>query len=81
LTGRILSLILFQYADWANSNPESMRQSRIVITGSKGISPFLREEVRSLGLAVLSEALAGVETEGTMDDARPGDGLLFSTAT
>jgi putative N6-adenine-specific DNA methylase len=46
-----------------------MKKSRIVITCAKGVSPFLREEVLSLGLPVLSESVAGVESEGTMDDA------------
>ena len=49
--------------------PVSMRKSRMVITCAKGVPPFLKEEVLSLGLPVLSEAIAGVETEGMMDDA------------
>lgn len=61
-----------------------MRNSRIVITCSKGVPPYLREEVLSLGLPVLSESAAGVETKGTMDDAmrmnlflRTGQRVLF----
>ena len=46
-----------------------MKKSRIVITCAKGVPPFLKEEVLSLGLPVLSETVAGVETEGTMEDA------------
>jgi 23S rRNA G2445 N2-methylase RlmL len=43
--------------------------SRIVITCAKGVPPFLKEEILSLGLPVRSESIAGVETEGTMEDA------------
>jgi putative N6-adenine-specific DNA methylase len=46
-----------------------MKKSRIIITCAKGVPPFLKEEVLSLGLPVLSETVAGVETEGTMEDA------------
>ncbi|MGE5253833.1 MAG: THUMP domain-containing protein, partial [Planctomycetaceae bacterium] len=46
-----------------------MKKSRILITCAKGVSPFLKKEVLSLGLPVLSETVAGVETEGTMEDA------------
>jgi len=46
-----------------------MKKSRIVITCAKGVPPFLKEEVLSLGLPVRSETVAGVETEGTMEDA------------
>jgi len=59
-------------------------KSRIVITCAKGIPPFLKEEVLSLGFPVLSEGVASVETEGTMDDAmklnlliRTGHRILF----
>jgi len=45
------------------------RKSRIVITCAKGIVPFLKEELRLLEFPVLSEGIASVETEGTMDDA------------
>jgi len=61
-----------------------MQKSRIIITCAKGLPPFLREEVSSLGLPVISESIAGVETEGTMDDAmrlnlfiRTGHRVLF----
>jgi 23S rRNA G2445 N2-methylase RlmL len=46
-----------------------MKKSRIIITCAKGVPPFLKEEVLSLGLPVLSETVAGVETEGTMEHA------------
>jgi len=46
-----------------------MKKSRIVITCAKGVPPFLKEEVLSLGLPVLAETVAAVETEGTMEDA------------
>ena len=61
-----------------------MRQSRIVITCAKGVPPFLKEEILSLKLPVRSESIAGVETEGTMEDAmrlnlflRTGQRVLF----
>jgi 23S rRNA G2445 N2-methylase RlmL len=61
-----------------------MGKSRIVITCAKGVPPFLREEVLSLKLPVRSESIAGVETEGTMEDAmrlnlflRTGQRVLF----
>ncbi len=61
------------------------RKSRIVITCAKGIVPFLKEELRSLEFPILSEGIASVETEGTMDDAmrlnlfvRTGHRVLFS---
>lgn len=60
------------------------RKSRIVITCAKGISPFLREEVVSLGLPPLAVNPAGVVTEGTIFDAmrlnlsvRTGHRVLF----
>ena len=61
-----------------------VRKNRIVITCAKGIPSFLKEEVLSLGLPILSEGIASVETEGTMDDAmrlnlfiRTGQRVLF----
>ena len=61
-----------------------MQKSRIIITCAKGLPPFLREEVSSLGLPIISESVAGVETEGTIDDAmrlnlfiRTGHRVLF----
>jgi putative N6-adenine-specific DNA methylase len=40
-----------------------------LITCPKGIPPFLKQELISLGFPILSELSAGVETEGTFDDA------------
>jgi len=61
-----------------------MGKSRMVITCAKGITPFLKEEVFSLGLPILSEGIADIETEGTMEDAiklnlflRTGHRVLF----
>jgi putative N6-adenine-specific DNA methylase len=60
------------------------RKSRIVITCAKGISPFLKREILSLGFPVLSEGKAEVETEGAMEDTlrlnlltRTGQRVLF----
>jgi 23S rRNA G2445 N2-methylase RlmL len=47
----------------------SLAKSRIVITCPKGLSPFLSREIRALGLEVIEEAVSGVTTEGTLDDA------------
>jgi 23S rRNA G2445 N2-methylase RlmL len=62
----------------------SSPKTRIVITCAKGAPPFLKEEISSLGLPVRSESIAGVETEGTMEDAmrlnlflRTGQRVLF----
>jgi len=45
-----------------------MKKNKILITCARGITPFLREELLSLGFPVISENVAGIETEGTMDD-------------
>jgi len=45
-----------------------MKPGRILITCAKGITPFLKEELLHLGFPVLSETIAGVATEGTIDD-------------
>jgi putative N6-adenine-specific DNA methylase len=59
-------------------------KSRIVITCAKGVPPFLKREVLSLGFPVLSEGRAEVETEGTMMDTlrlnlliRTGQRILY----
>src|SRR4030042_3955569 len=44
------------------------RKSRIVITCAKGVPPFLKQEVLSLGFPTLSVGKAEVETEGTLED-------------
>ena len=63
---------------------KGMKQSRILITCAKGITPFLREELLLLGFPVLSETVAGLTTEGTFDDTlrlnlhlRTGHRVLF----
>jgi 23S rRNA G2445 N2-methylase RlmL len=60
------------------------KKSSIVITCAKGILPFLKEEVFSLGFPILSEGIANIETEGTMEDTmrlnlfiRTGQRVLF----
>ena len=45
-----------------------MEKNRILVTCAKGITPFLREEILHLGFPVLAETIAGIATEGTMDD-------------
>ena len=64
------------------------KKSRIVITCGKSISSFLKEEIHSLSLPILSEGVAHVETEGTMFDAmrlnlliRTGHRVLFLLET
>jgi putative N6-adenine-specific DNA methylase len=47
---------------------KGMKKNRILITCAKGITPFLREELLQLRFPVLSETIAGIATEGTMDD-------------
>jgi len=61
-----------------------VEKSRVVIPCAKGILPFLREEILSLGLPILSESVSFVETEGTLEDAmklnlhiRTGQRILF----
>ncbi len=46
-----------------------MQINRILVTCPKGIPPILKQELQHLGFPVLSEHSAGVETEGTLDDA------------
>jgi 23S rRNA (guanine2445-N2)-methyltransferase len=43
-------------------------KNRILITCAKGITPFLREELLHLGFPILSETIAGIATEGTIND-------------
>ena len=59
-------------------------KSRILVTCAKGITPFLKEELLLLGFPVLSETIAGIATEGTIDDTlrlnlwlRTGHRVLF----
>jgi putative N6-adenine-specific DNA methylase len=60
------------------------KKSRIVITCAKGVPPFLKQEISSLGFPVLSAGKAEVETEGTLEDTlrlnlliRTGQRILF----
>ena len=60
------------------------KKSKIVITCAKGVPPFLKKEILSLGFPVLSEGRAEVETEGSLEDAmrlnlmiRTGQRILF----
>jgi 23S rRNA G2445 N2-methylase RlmL len=46
-----------------------MLKSRILITCPKGIPPFLKQELIDENFPVLFENIAGVETEGSLDDA------------
>jgi 23S rRNA G2445 N2-methylase RlmL len=46
-----------------------LQKNRILITCPKGIPPILKQELDVLGFSELSELSAGVETEGTLDDA------------
>ncbi|MBM4140950.1 MAG: hypothetical protein FJ242_05580 [Nitrospira sp.] len=63
---------------------KGMGKRKILITCAKGIPPFLKEELLKLGFPVFSETLAGIETEGTIDDTmrlnlhlRTGHRVLF----
>lgn len=60
------------------------RKSNILITCPKGISPYLKEEIISLGFPIKSELVAGIATEGTLEDTmkinlyiRTGHRVLF----
>ena len=69
-----------------------MEKSKILVTCAKGITPFLKEELSRIrmvslpnqGFPIISESVAGIETEGTMDDTlrlnlllRTGHRVLF----
>ncbi len=61
-----------------------MHKSKILITCSKGIPAILEQELVSFGFPVLTKHLAGVETEGTLEDTlrlnmlvRTGHRVLF----
>ncbi len=61
-----------------------MQKTKIVITCAKGIVPYLKEEILLLGLPILAETLASVETEGNLEDSmrlnlyiRTGHRVLF----
>jgi putative N6-adenine-specific DNA methylase len=62
-----------------------MLKSKILITCPKGIPPFLKQELINKNFPVLSENIAGVETEGNLGDAmllnlhlRTGHRVLFT---
>ncbi len=64
-----------------------MLKSKILITCAKGIPPYLKHELQALGFPVFSELVAGVETEGAMEDTlllnlflRTGHRVLFPAA-
>jgi 23S rRNA G2445 N2-methylase RlmL len=46
-----------------------MNSGPIFISCSRGIQPFLSEEIRSLGFPVIHEAFAGILSKGDLDDA------------
>jgi putative N6-adenine-specific DNA methylase len=54
-------------------------KSRILITCSKGITPFLAAEVLQSGFPILSQSIAGIATEGTIADTYSLN-LLLRTA-
>jgi 23S rRNA (guanine2445-N2)-methyltransferase len=61
-----------------------MRKSTILITCPKGIPFLLKQELGALQFPIVSEQIAGIETEGTLDDAlrlnlllRTGHRVLF----
>jgi putative N6-adenine-specific DNA methylase len=47
---------------------DGMKKNLILITCAKGIPPYLREELLAMGFPVLDENIAGIATEGTIDD-------------
>jgi putative N6-adenine-specific DNA methylase len=60
------------------------KKSRIVITCARGVPPFLKQEILSVGYPVLSLGMAEVGTEGSLEDAmilnlsiRTGQRILF----
>jgi putative N6-adenine-specific DNA methylase len=60
------------------------QKNTILITCPKGISPYLRNEISALDLPIISELVAGIETEGTIEDTmrinlsiRTGHRVLF----
>ena len=51
------------------SNPVKPEKSKILITCSKGVTPYLKKEVEGIGYSVTSDTASGVETLGSLDDA------------
>ncbi len=60
--------MLFITSAMIQKNAPAMKKSRILVTCAKGIAPFLREELIRLGFPVLTESVAGIGTEGSIDD-------------
>ncbi|MDQ1277429.1 MAG: rRNA (guanine2445-N2)-methyltransferase [Thermodesulfobacteriota bacterium] len=61
-----------------------VEKRRILVTCAKGTAPYLLQEILALGMPVLEESEAAVETAGTMEDAmllnlslRTGQRVLF----
>ncbi|MDA8172165.1 MAG: hypothetical protein M0Z48_10115 [Nitrospiraceae bacterium] len=61
-----------------------MEKRKVLVTCAKGVPPFLKQELLGLGFPVLSETVAGIETEGTIEDTmrlnlylRTGHRVLF----
>jgi 23S rRNA G2445 N2-methylase RlmL len=81
---RITSFSIDNRVSWANFRNATMETSRILITCPKGIPPILKAELESCSFPILSELVAGVETQGGWDDAlrlnlclRTGQRVLF----
>ena len=45
-----------------------MEKRKVLVTCAKGVPPFLKQELLGLGFPVLSETVAGIETEGAIED-------------
>ena len=41
---------------------------RVLVTCAKGIAPFLKQELTRMGFPIVSETVAGIATEGTIED-------------
>ena len=46
-----------------------MQKSKILITCPRGIPPVLKQELGAMQFPIVSELIAGIETEGTLEDA------------
>jgi putative N6-adenine-specific DNA methylase len=44
------------------------KKNKITITCAKGIASYLGQEILSVGFPILSENIAGVTTEGSLED-------------
>ncbi|MGO9378226.1 MAG: THUMP domain-containing class I SAM-dependent RNA methyltransferase [Dissulfurispiraceae bacterium] len=45
-----------------------MEKTKLLITCPKGLPPYLAQELTMLGYPVIDETVAGIETEGSLDD-------------